>query len=431
MALNKLKKSVKITILVGAVLLIGVVLYFVVNPNRSFETQSWRKSYSPSDKGPYGTYVFKELLDTNGIFSSFVEINNTLEEELEDDYEENDIYLFIGQKYHIDEDDFEYLKEFVDFGNTALISAEKLPDHVLDFFFIKLNSAYERHNDSVQVHSFTHQELTAKKYWFKYIYNNLTERTEWTYFKDNNFQYYSGDIDILGYNANQQINFISIPYGDGAFYLHTSPYNFTNISFFRNDGFEYAEDLIKHIPHGMVQWDAYNLRFHFRNNQSGSGSGSGSSGKRGEGQRSVLEFIFKHTTLTWAFFLLLFTGVFYLIFKGKRQQKIIGAIESKENSSLRYIETVSSLYLQERKHNKLVLLQKKSFIDFITNHYFIVSPKINQKYVDKIHIKSGIDKERIKAIFVSLEELSHQEVVTDIELIELQQKIEYFYKKCK
>jgi hypothetical protein len=129
--------------------------------------------------------------------------------------------------------------------------------------------------------------------------------------------------------------------------------------------------------------------------------------------------------------LLILTAILYAFFKGKRRQNIIRAIELKENSSLSYIETVSSLYLQERKHFKLVKLQKRSFIDFIANHYYIRSPKIDDSYVKNISYKSGIDEAKISDIFMTLEVLSLQTEVSDSELIGLQQKIENFYKTCK
>lgn len=421
-----MSKPVKIAIVVAAALLIGFTLYIVNKPKEVFETEGWHKSFSPSDKGPYGTFVFKELLDTNGIFGDFVKINSALEENLVDNEDENDIYLFIGDDYYIDRSDFDILKNFVSDGNTALISSYNLPDFILDFVFIKLNSVYKTVYDTTIQLIFDHEKLTDSLYQFNYIYNNKPEFFDWHVFNDSNFQYHDDDVKVLGRNQNQGINFIEVPYGDGSFFIHSIPYVFTNISMFQNDGFTYAEKVIAHLPYGIVQWDAYNLRSHFSsNNESKKNNRSTSK------SRSLFEFLFKHQSLTWAFFTLLFTALLYLIFKGRRKQKVIGPVESKENSSLRYLETVSSLYLQERKHDKLIRLQKKSFIDFIANHYFISSHKIDDKYITKLTEKSGISKETIVNIFTELETLSNQELVSDAELIELQQKIEYFYKKCK
>ena len=432
MALNNLNKPVKISILVTVVLLVGFLLYMLTTRSESvYETDSWHKSYSPSDKGPYGTFVFKELLDTNNIFKNFVKINNTLSEKLVDNEDENDIYLFIGDEYHIDEEDFDVLSSFVVGGNTAIISCVELPDFMLDFFFVDMNKALGTNYDSVQTFKFMHPDLRHKAYNFKHIYNNEVTRYHWTYINKDNFQFLSSDISILGKNGSGDINCINVPFGEGNFIIHTNPYVFTNISMFQNDGFYYAENLIKHTPHGMIQWDAYNLQYHYRYDANGDHEARGNNGSGGNSNRSVFTFLFNHTSLTWAFFLLLATAILYGLFMSKRRQKIIGAAEARENSSLRYIETVSSLYLQERKHNKLIRLQKASFIDFVSNHYFITSHKIDDKYVDRLSQKSGIDKDKIIDLFTDFEALSEQSNVSDNELISLQQKIEYFYKKCK
>ena len=422
-----MSRNVKILIVIVAAVLIGLGFYLINNYNRSFVTDSWKESYSPSDKGPYGTFVFKELLDTNGIFSNFIELNGKLEDKLEDNLEENDIYFFIGKQYYLSNDDFESLKSFVENGNTALISSEDLPNNLKDFFFVKLNATFEKQTDTAQTLKFNHPRFSNENYKFNYINNNLVKNYSWVYFQPNNFQYIDQETIILGQDETEKINFIEIPFGEGSFYLHTTPYSFTNISMFQNQGFEYAEDLIHHLEYGLIQWDTYNLRYHYDRSN---GEEDGGNGNNDSNKRSIFEFIFKHTSLTWAFGILLFTAILYAFFKGKRRQKVIGAIELKENSSLRYIETVSSLYLQERKHNKLIHLQKITFIDFIANRYFIVSHKIDEKYVERLNNKSGIESDLIKSIFISFETLINNEFVSDNELIELQQKIEYFYKKC-
>lgn len=415
-------QNTKILIIVLATLVIGFIIYLFSRQSTDFETESWYESYAPTDKGPYGTYVFKELLDTNGIFESFIQIDSKLEDQLIDNEDENDIYFFIGKEHFITETAFEELLYFVSSGNTAFISAEVLPDHVLDFFFLEMNKAYEYNKDSSQTFKLRSYPFSSNSYNFKFIHNNQSISKRWKYLQKNNIEYQTSSPKTLGNNSQGQINFIEIPYDEGSFFLHTSPYQFTNIAMFRYDGFTYAEDLIHHFPYGKIQWDIYNLTYHYENSNSENTNTH---------KRSVFQFIFQHTTLIWAFILLAITALLYAFFNGKRRQNIVVATELKQNSSLNYIETVSSLYLQERKHNKLVKLQKQSFIAFIANHYYIRSHKIDDKFIASVSLKSGIDSTKITAIFSELETLANQIEVSDQELIDLQQKIEHFYKTCK
>ncbi|MBK9592374.1 MAG: hypothetical protein IPO32_13065 [Crocinitomicaceae bacterium] len=60
-------------IIVGVVIGFLLLLYFFGGKMRQQEyvTDSWEETYNPSDKGPYGTYMLKELLDTTGLFGNF------------------------------------------------------------------------------------------------------------------------------------------------------------------------------------------------------------------------------------------------------------------------------------------------------------------------------------------------------------------------
>ncbi|MFD1551457.1 hypothetical protein DNU06_13355 [Putridiphycobacter roseus] len=419
-----MNKTAKIWIIVGATLLIGLVVYIVNKSNSSFVTDSWHESYAPTDKGPYGTYVFKELLDTTGIFESFIQLDQDIENNLVDHEDLNDIYFFIGLENYMSEANFDYLIDFVENGNTAFISTPKMSAYMLDYLFLKLNETYQYSKDSIQQFYFTNPTINQKPFPFKFIKNNRAEIHSWVSFNPDNFIYLAGETKVLGQSSNQQPNFIKIPLEGGTIYLHSTPYLFSNIAFFRFNGIKYAENIIKHLPPGKIQWDIYNLDYHSKSEEN-------EGGNKGSNNRSFFEFIFKHTALKWGFIILLITALLYAIFKGKRKQDIIPAISLKTNSSLRYLETVSSLYLQARKHNKLAEIQKKVFLAFIADKYFIKTNKINAEYVIKLAAKSGVAIENINAIFISFKTLSDKEMVTDEELIKLQQEIEYFYKTCK
>jgi len=421
------KKNKNIAIIGGLVFIAIILVYFFgLKQEKTKVITSWYKTYNPEDEGPYGTYMMKELLDTVGFFGEFIEIDNKLTEGLKDDPEQNDIYFFIGEENYMSEESCDKLLDFVYDGNTAFISAKDMPFQLLDEFFINPYNAYDEVNDTLQNLMFIHANLQSKTYPFKYIYKNETSRHEWIYFGENNFETWGDESDenhILGQSINGDNNFISFKYGDGEIFFHSTPYVFTNISMFNKNGFNYAETLLKHIPPGRMQWDKYNLRNHSSN--------SDSNNQGSDEKRSPLEFIFKHLALTWAFVILLISALLYMLFKSKRMQIIVKPAELKENTSLKYVQTVSSLYLQEKKHGKLIALKEKTFMNFIAEHYYLQSHHPNDKFIEKVAMKSQIDKEKIKEIFDMFNKLKGKDVVLDEVLIQLHHKIEYFYKNCK
>lgn len=421
-----MSKKTKIWGLSAIIVLLLVLLYFFgINRNKKFVTEQWRETYEPADKGPYGTNILKQLLDTNGIFGEFLEIDKTLSEALKDNPDSNDIYFYVGKENYMDEEEVESILDFTYAGNTAFIATEQLPQALMDEFFYDSDDIYEYIRDTTQYFGFTHPDLKQKQYRFDYIYRNKAKEKKWSTFIKNNYDLYeSSDIFVLGTNQIGEANFIKITYGDGAIYFHTEPYTFTNICMIKPEGFEYIDYVFKHIPPGRVQWDRYNLQSHFKYNNSDSNGGD-------EDRRSMLEFIFQHLSLTWAFIIFLITALLFVIFKGRRMQDIVPPAEEKSNTSMTYIDTISSLYLENQQHGKLVRLKEKTFLNYISEKYYLNTSKINEKFITHLVEKSGVEEPIIKEIFNLFDNYRGFAVLSDSQLINLHQKIEYFYKKCK
>jgi hypothetical protein len=423
------KNANKILIIAGTLVVFTVLLYFFGFRSNKMVSDNWDEHYRPEQPSPYGTYVLKELLDTTGLFGNFLEINAQLEDELQDNEEVNDIYFFIGKVNYLKRDASAYLIDFVKKGNTAFISSERFPEGLLD------EICYDRDwilRDSVKVDSlayfkFLHPELEDKRFETKAIYKNKGHERIWYYFNTYAFDdKHIDELKVLGTTVDNDWNFVRIKLGEGYIFLHSTPYQFTNICLTKQEGLLYAENILKHIPPGRVQWDKYNLEFHEqkveeqeRNNKS--------NGPR----RSILEFIMRHPPLYWALFILLVGALLYVVFKGKRMQKVVPATISKENTSLQYIDTLASLYLKERKHNKLIRLKEKTFLNFIADHYYIHTRNVDQKYIEKVAIKSHVPEEKIKEIFTLFKSLERSKNVSDESLIMLHKKIEQFYKICR
>jgi hypothetical protein len=423
-----MSKAAKIAIIGGAVLAFILLLYFFGLKQRSEEyvIDKWDETYDPGDKGPYGTYMLKELLDTTGMFGSFLELNQEIEDVLEDTPDQNDIYFFVGQQNYLSEKAGNFLLDFVANGNTLFMMCEAFPYDLMTHLTVDPYEVLikEEVYDSQQTFRFQHPSLSSFQYKAKFIYDNKGAKTNWNYIQPENFDLYNEDtLVVCGTNSKNQVNYIRIQYGDGMLFFHSTPYLFTNISLMKKDGFEYAEKVLQHVPPGRVQWDRYNLEYRYDSGEDGSGGV--------EKRQSILQFILAHPPLAWATILLLIGALLYALFKGKRMQKVIPATESKENTSLGYINTLSSLYLQENKHQKLIKLKEKTFLNFIADHYYISTKLPDDKFISKVALKSQIEKEKIDAIFKLFAQLEAKEVVTDEELIHLHQKIEYFYKKCR
>ncbi|MFT4601982.1 MAG: hypothetical protein ACI857_002168 [Arenicella sp.] len=422
----------KISIVLGFVALFVVLFYFFGGQEEKkepFVTNRWIETFDPDDKGPYGTYMLKELMDTANMFGNFIDLDEQIEEGLQDNPNMNDIYFFIGATNYMVDSSAEHLMDFVDDGNTAFIAARSFPYKICEELFYDGRFLFESDFtfDSTQFMKFEHKELSSKRYEFKYIHNDTCKVKLWHYFDTTNFDTYNTTPIYLGTNTQGQLDFVKMPYGDGWFYFHSIPYLFTNISMMKRDGFQHAEHMLEHIPPGRVQWDRYNLEKHTSSANSDYDDESGDGPER----RSIMEFILEHPSLTWALIILLIGAVLYVLFKGKRMQDRIPAGESKENTSMGYVKTLAALYMQKGSHAKLIRLKEKTFLNFIAERYYIITNKPDKAFVEKVSIKSQVTEEKIVEIFKMFRRLEGAANVTDDQLIALHRKIEYFYKNCR
>lgn len=424
-------KWTKIGILGGVVVLFIILLYMWGGKSAGNEKQTevidtWYETFAPDDKTPYGTYMLKELLDTAGMFGNFIDIDEEIEVGLQDNPDMNDIYFFIGATNYMADSSAQHLLNFIDDGNTAFIAARSFPYRLCQEVLMNAEEVFEYDNelDSMQYLKYTHPELKSKRYTFKYLYNNKADLKNWNTFDTSNFDTYEVTLTVLGTNTKGKVNFVKLKYGNGTIYLHSIPYCFTNICMMKREGFQYAEQMLEHIPPGRVQWDRYHLEPHY---QSSPYDDFGD----GEERQSIIEFILNNPPLAWAMFVLIIGAVLYVLFKGKRMQEVIPPTESKENTSMRYVKTLSSLYMQQGSHGKLIKLKEKTFLNFIAERYYILTNKADAAFIDKVATKSQVSKEHISSIFNDFIELQGAFDVDDDQLIALHQKIEYFYKNCK
>ena len=129
-----------------------------------------------------------------------------------------------------------------------------------------------------------------------------------------------------------------------------------------------------------------------------------------------------------ALILLMIGVLLYMIFQSKRRQQIIPTIESNDNSSVEFVQTVSVLYFQQKRHDKLIKHKELIFLSFLRQHYHVSSPKITPDFITKVAQKSGIGENHVKDIFTTLSREKENRNVSENELISLYNKLEYFYK---
>src|SRR5690625_3883403 len=227
--------------------LLAVLIYFETSAPPPV---NWQKTYSIKDKIPYGNYIFYQHLKNQSKDLKLVEKSPY---ELMKNDSITGSYIFINQNLVLGEETTALILNWIEKGNTLLISAEKSNFFNLDTlqtkqnneeYFFK-NTTYEFYNEKLKTNS-------------SYIFDR---NTTVNFFEeiDTLQQTALGKINIQ--KNQEEINFLKIPYGKGKLLLHTSPETFSNYFLLKENNHEYAEKILAYLDlEKTLNYDVYHDR---------------------------------------------------------------------------------------------------------------------------------------------------------------------------
>lgn len=363
----------------------------------------WRETYDIRGKSPYGCYILNKMGDNlfpNQIVSCSSDGFYLL---LDTTSLENKNLIVITSVFKPDKFDLEALLKFVARGNDLFVSASTLGELFSDSLNVKLKSPvidtspFENGKERLYL---LNPELRSDS---GYQYNKKMHST-WISAYDtlNSFK--------LGTNRKGDTNFIFIKHGSGKIYLHTQPQVFTNYHLLYGDE-KYASNALSYLPVRKTVFDNYYKPYRSIN-------------------QSPMHYILSQPPLQWAYYLLLITLVLYLVVESKRRQRIIPVLKPVENSSLQFVRTIGSLYFKQRNNSDLARKMTIYFKDFLKERYHLVTPSATDECVALVSVKSGVPVDLVRPLLEAMDHYQTATAVPDGHLIELNYKIELFYKQC-
>jgi hypothetical protein len=172
-----------------------------------------------------------------------------------------------------------------------------------------------------------------------------TTRNRWSYIDSQFFCSYDDEqgMQSLG-TMNESSNFARIKYGQGYFYLHSTPEQFSNIYLIDQEKADFVQGYWAHLQPGNIIVDEYCLTQEFVSRQRNRQQQQQNNGYAAEIEESAsLSEVLKDPMLSAAWYTLLATILLYIIFRGKRRQRAIPVKTIVENQSLEYIRTIGNL----------------------------------------------------------------------------------------
>lgn len=390
------KRSKRVLWIFGLTLLL-ILITEIVRP----KPIDWRPSYTSVDKIPFGSFVFFE--EATSLFKDS-EIENIDKDPysflVDSTYNKNSAYIFINEELNFDKRQTQILLKYVEKGNTVFISSRSYGNILQDTLKINLHTSYSVLEEEVTPTFFSpslkeKQLPKFKKGIFK------TSFTAIDTLKTKALGYYDSNKDKL-----DDLNFIKVKYGNGAFLLHTLPEAFTNYYLLKNNE-QYAANLISYIEAEHIYLDEY-LK----------------SGRKIV--TSPMRFVLNQEPLTWAYYVLICGLIIFVLFKGKREQRIVEVIEPLENTSVEFTKTIADLYFQHKDYSDIIAKKIKYFSETLRAKYFLSTNDITEDLIKKLALKSGNTLEDTQKLMHLIKNLKATTVHSESDLLALNKQIEEF-----
>ncbi|MFT4203818.1 MAG: hypothetical protein QM610_07870 [Chitinophagaceae bacterium] len=384
-----------------------LVLYVITKLTAPKPTQ-WNETLRDDDKNPYGTYILHKSLPT--LFPNIkqeeigVPLYNFLEEKKEGDNSTNQAYIAIAPRLSFTKVEIPKLLAFIKKGNYALLSAEYFNKEFADSLGFKTNALIFNILDSSRM-NFTDSTIkTAKGYRF---FSGTVDN----YFDSFPKKYPVEKLGVI--DQSQQVNFIKVSIGKGALLLHASPLCFSNAFILQKDNYHYTEEVLSYLPKniGTINWDQYYTQ------------------GRNEAQTPFRYFL-SHFWLRIGFCLAWILLILYALFGGKRRQRIIPIVNPPRNTTADFMNTISSLYYNQKSGNEIFEKKVYHWLAFIRNSLHLDTENVSSNdFWERLALKSNTDLNFLLVIRQQI--ISLQTQYNDDEFSRLYKNIENFYQQAK
>lgn len=388
-----------------SLVLLTILAIVTVEMNKPKEL-NWFPSYATHHKIPFGSYVFSEQLQR-------ISEDVTIVERPPFEYlKANNIkgtYVFYNGGINFGEQELNALLDWVDNGNTLMVSAVDFEAKLLD----TLNLNTESINTVANFNN---------EYQVQLVNPRLDKTAAYKFDRPTTFFHFH-DIDTLQTNVvglidkyrgenesvkDSLINIIKQPFGDGEIILNTFPQAFTNYFMLNSPNQNYTAGLLSYLDTSQpIYIDTYYK-----------------SGKKF--YTSPMYLLLNNDSLKWAYYMVLIAVLIYIIFEGKRKQRAIPIVRPLKNQTVDFTRTISNMYYENGKHRDIAYHKVQHFLDYIRNTMYLSTSEINDSFIKNLSARSNNTIEDTKKLFEFIEQIDGKTQISNTELERLNTLIENF-----
>ena len=441
-------------------IVIGVMLLLIAVAIYTWPKQdSWYLTLSDNDN-PYDVNFFYELIEESNAVVKVEDLNDFYDKSL-NQKDTNSNLLKIAYSLDLDSNDVEELITYVEKGNKAFIVTKNPPkllmarlyysedrmealyrvrnlpnywdweDETMDFDSLAESSKEIEHDLQRFFSTASFKTLDTVTANFNASETNLHYKVseEFAYQYDYHYFNFSDSLNFkrqpLG-TIDKYENFFSVKVGEGAIYFHSTPLAFTNYHLYREETFSYCNAFVNEFNTGDVNIDVFSHYYRQDFNDSYRNS------RNPNLPSSPLAFILSIAALKWAWYLILVGVLGFVIFRSKRNQRIIPVIAPIKNNSLEFSKTVGRLFYKERNHKRMAQEVCQYFFNFLRKRYHISTKNFDDLAKSRLLKLFPKESRRINIIaHLSVKSFKKETEITQSELEDLYEATRYFILKSK
>ncbi|MCW3127577.1 MAG: hypothetical protein JWO03_3235, partial [Bacteroidetes bacterium] len=340
----------------------------------------------------------------------------------ENNFDTSSNYIIITDELQADDLDVRRMAAFATAGNNIFISAYALPQKLQDTLGIQLQNSLDLlPSDSAgYMTNFADPKIRTKE-GYRFRHESLSFQIEnagrhkVNHLADDSSESSSivmRDRIVLGKDAKENANFVKIPFGKGAFFIHTFPLAFTNYNMLKKDHNEYVSKCLSFLPNRRTHWDEYYKPF---------------STMKAD---SPLRFILSVPSYSWAYYIALFALAIYMLFASKRTQRIIPILTPPANLSLEFTRTIGSLYYQQRDHRDIAVKKMIYLLEKLRQYYFLQTADTSEAFRTKLAYRSNVNMDTINEVFnIYDRDIRRVRFIDERTLISFNTALEKFYSE--
>lgn len=361
----------------------------------------WRRNYDLNSKAPFGLFVFNKEADT--LF------NHRLQRITESPY---DFYskktLKKPQNILLIErvlDSLSWMKILnqVKAGSDLMVISDSNWTQFPDSLKIRKDQVYSGSlADSVATLSFTDKRRPAIL-----RVNRLPDDEGIARITRHN-------VEILGKmrmmdSRRETANFIKVKFGKGNIFYHVDPTFISNYYLLKPGDQRYAEQVFSYLP---ADRETYWFMRRYQVESS-----------------SPMRFILSSPPLRYAWYVFLLGLIGFIVFSGKRKQRVVPIIEPLKNTSVDFVRSIGNLYLNEGDVGDMMRKKVNYFLNRIRTDLLINTQYLDEEFCKRLQVKTDKDLEEVvKAVEMIQNVLNKKLKETEENLLVLNQLLDSIYK---